>query len=96
LASRLAFAWGHEGHQVIGLIAEHYMTPAALKAASELLDGATIESVASWADDYRHDHPGTGPWHYIDIPLGDSTIDMAKEGPDGQWLVAQTDTSWLC
>jgi hypothetical protein len=27
---RLGFGWGHEGHVVIALIAEHYMTPAAL------------------------------------------------------------------
>jgi hypothetical protein len=59
LTAQLALAWGHEGHQVIGLIAEHYMTPDALVKASTLLDAATIDSIASWADDYRHDHPET-------------------------------------
>ena len=42
-----ALGWGHEGHAVVALIAEHYMTPAALKQATDLLNGATIESVAS-------------------------------------------------
>jgi hypothetical protein len=73
---RLAFGWGREGHAVIALIAGHYMTPAALKDSRELLDGESIDEVASWADEYRRFHPETGPWHYIDIPLADSQIDM--------------------
>lgn len=88
---RAGLSWGHEGHAVVGLIAEHYMTPAALARARDLLDGATIESVASWADDYRHDHPETGPWHYIDVPLMDDKIDLAKECPDGDCVVGKTE-----
>ena len=77
VAPPLAFAWGHEGHQIVALIAEKNMTPAALARAQAILGGASLEDVASWADDYRRDHPETGPWHYIDIPLADSRIDMA-------------------
>jgi hypothetical protein len=44
---RAGFGWGHEGHAVVGLIAERYMTPAALARAHDLLDGATIDSIAS-------------------------------------------------
>ena len=29
--------------------------------------------------------------HYTDIPLGDSKIDMARECPDGQCVIAQTE-----
>jgi hypothetical protein len=54
------------------------------------VDGATIDSVASWAD-YRHDHPETGPWHYIDIPLADSKIDLARECPNGACVVVKTE-----
>jgi hypothetical protein len=46
------------------------MTQAALEKAGDLLDGTTIETVVSWADEYRTHHRETGPWHYIDIPLG--------------------------
>ena len=66
---RVALGWGPEGHAVIALVAERYMTQAALAKAGDLLDGASIEAVASWADEYRHDHRETGPWHFIDIPL---------------------------
>jgi hypothetical protein len=43
------------------------MAPDVLERASDLLAGASTDSVSSWADDYRHDHPGTGPWHYIEV-----------------------------
>ena len=84
------FGWGREGHTVVALIAERYMTPTALKDASDLLDGATIDSVSSWADDYRRDHRETGPWHYIDIPLADSRIDMTRECPNGDCVIGKT------
>ena len=77
------FGWGHEGHV-------HYMTPAALAMAGDL-DGATIDSVASWADDYRRDHRETGPWHYIDIRLADSKIDLARECPNGECVIGKTE-----
>ena len=74
----------------MALIAEHYMTDAALSKASDLLGGATLDAVASWADDYRRDHRETGPWHYIHIPLADSKIDMARECPNGACVIGKT------
>ena len=67
------------------------MTPAALQKARAILGGASLKDVASWADDYRRDHRETGPWHYIDIPLADSEIDRARECPNGQCVIAQTE-----
>jgi hypothetical protein len=37
-----AFGWGREGHAVVGLIAEKYMTPTARAKAESLLGGGTI------------------------------------------------------
>lgn len=88
---RPGFGWGREGHQIVALIAEHYMTGKARAKASELLNGSTIDSNASWADDYRRDHPETGPWHYIDIPLADSSIDLSKECPNADCVVVKTE-----
>ena len=90
-APSLALAWGHEGHEIIALIAEHYMTSATIAKTDVLLGGAGIDSVASWADDYRRDHRETGPWHYIDIPLADSRIDMARECPNGDCVIAKAE-----
>jgi len=91
LPCRAIFGWGHEGHTVVRLVAEHYMTAAALAKARDFLGGGTIDAVASWADDYRRDHSETSPWHYIDIPLADSKIDSARECPNGDCVVAKTE-----
>ena len=55
-----AFAWGNEGHEVIALIAEHYLDPAArakvvmlLAADTDTLTGHDIASEVGWADKYR-------------------------------------------
>jgi S1/P1 Nuclease len=88
---RTGFGWGREGHRIVALIAEHYMTGEALTKASNLLAGNTIDSRASWADDYRRDHPETGRWHYIDIPLADSKIDLSRECPDGDCVIVKTE-----
>jgi hypothetical protein len=63
-----SWAWGREGHRLTALVAEQFLTPAAKAQAAELLHGEPLASVASWADEYRNDHPETGPWHYVDIP----------------------------
>jgi hypothetical protein len=91
ILSSPGFPWGGEGHQVVGLIAMKYMTVDAQAKAGDLLDGSAIDAVASWADEYRHDHRETGPWHYIDIPLADSKIDLARECPNGDCVIAKTE-----
>jgi len=88
---QLGLAWGPEGHQVTALIAEQYLTAGAKAQATDLLDGSMIDAVASWADEYRSDHPETGPWHFVDIPLADSKIDMARECPNGDCIIAKTE-----
>src|SRR5258708_11376786 len=54
--------WGDEGHEIVGLIAEHYLEPAvrtraiALLAqdASGLTRGRGIAEATTWADKFRH------------------------------------------
>jgi len=88
---RPCLAWGHEGHQIIALIAEHYMTDSAKAKATALLDGSGIDAIASWADDFRRAHRETAPWHYIDCPLSEPTIDMARDCQHGDCVVAKTE-----
>jgi nuclease S1 len=81
-----ARAWGCEGHQTIALIAEMHLDPHALATVEKILKDNPIDpslkrwcqpvstdamaDAATWADDYRDDHPETEPWHFIDIPRG--------------------------
>ncbi len=89
--ARPAFAWGREGHEVIALIAQHYMTDAAKAKARELLDGASIESISDWADDYSHQRRETEPWHYVNAPLSALSIDRARDCPRGACVVVKTE-----
>lgn len=87
-----AFAWGDEGHEIVGLIAEHYLDPVAKQQVEALLAGdksglvsTDIAHEATWADKYRDsDRNGaklrysqTSQWHYVDIELDNPDLDAA-------------------
>jgi hypothetical protein len=85
--------WGDEGHEIVGLIAEHYLEPAvrarviALLAqdASGLTRGTGVAEEATWADKFRDSdrdttrrhYNQTREWHYIDIELDRPDLDEA-------------------
>jgi hypothetical protein len=91
-----AGAWGDEGHEIIGLIAEHYMSAPVRSAVVALLadddsgfsPDRSIAAETTWADHYRDsDRDGariryrqTQSWHFIDIELDDPDIDAACFG----------------
>ncbi|HEY6293872.1 MAG TPA: S1/P1 nuclease [Terriglobia bacterium] len=87
----LDFGWGPEGHRVVVILAEQYMRSETLSRAKELLGSVSLEDASLWADEYAHSHPETGSWHYINIPLADSKIDLARECPNGACVVAKTE-----
>jgi len=77
-----AFAWGPEGHRMIGDIASRYRAPAVKDEVLELLrydrlaDGQPSErrslgEVANWADEIKDYEWGKrrGSWHYDDMPI---------------------------
>ncbi|AMO92964.1 S1/P1 Nuclease family protein [Collimonas fungivorans] len=87
LATPDALAWGDEGHMVVGLIADHYLTANAraqvetiLAADSSGLTATDIASEATWADKYRNSHRETASWHFVDTEISDGDIDAACFG----------------
>jgi len=68
LAGRAAWGWGRIGHHVSARIAETHLTPTALAAVRTLLDGHSLVDIADWADEQRQ-IPGSGPWHYVNVPI---------------------------
>ena len=86
-----AFGWGPEGHKVIALIAAQNMSATALQQARVILGGVSLEDVANWADYIRRERPDTARWHYIDIPLADSQIDLERECPHGACVVVKSE-----
>lgn len=101
--SGMVLAWGPEGHQVIANLAEQQLTPAARKEVGRLLalePGATLASLANWADEYRSAE--TAAWHYVNFPPNACVYDAPRDCPDGacvvgaiaqQTAILQADTS---
>src|SRR5271163_3721690 len=85
----IVHAWGVDGHQIVARIAEDRLTPAAKAAIGDLLSGDTISDpdVASWPDEIRNAYPETGPWHYVDIPVGAARFDEKRDGNNGNNVV---------
>ena len=94
LLSPAAHAWGDEGHEIIGLIAAHYLSApvrARVQAMlaqddSGLTSDRSIASEATWADRYRDsDRHGsrvryehTWRWHFVDLEVGAAHPDLAR------------------
>ncbi len=90
---RPALAWGDDGHKVVALIAEHYLTPTAKRHVDAMLAADTdeltkhdIASEATWADRYRDanhrkDHyEATKRWHFVDLEITDPDVTKACFG----------------
>jgi hypothetical protein len=91
LVSSRALAWGDTGHQVVGLVADHYLKPAvrsqvqALLAAdaTHLTPSTGIADEATWADKFRDSDRNTTKvrynltehWHFVDIEH-DGSVDL--------------------
>ncbi|KAA9325925.1 S1/P1 nuclease [Hymenobacter busanensis] len=84
LAPHLLQAWGREGHRTIALIAEKHLTRKTADQIKELLGDKAISDVASWADEVRNqpEYKGTGPWHFVNLPLGMGYADFAQQLKD--------------
>ncbi len=89
-----AQAWGPEGHSIIAEIAQPRLTARAAALIAGLLDGRSLASVASWADDVREQRKGTTAWHFVDLPIAAGQYDPAAEcklTEQGDCIVAELD-----
>lgn len=92
LAAPAAMAWGPVGHALVADIAQQRLDPQASAQVALLLrqQGLTrLDQIASWADNHRKDMPGTGAWHYVDIPLKDRGYVAARDCPTGDCIVVK-------
>lgn len=83
------YGWGPEGHSLVARIAQAELTPAALAQTAAILGpGQTLASIASWADQVRRERANTATWHYIDIPIDRPHMDLARDCPKSDCVVA--------
>jgi len=86
-----ALAWGDLGHQVVGLIADHYLDASVRQKVHTMLSGDTsglaqwtsLSDEATWADKYRDagnrklHYTLTHEWHFVDIDIHQPDYDQA-------------------
>jgi nuclease S1 len=90
LLAKPAWAWAPLGHRVAGRLAERHLTPKARAAVRELLEpGESMADASTWADEHRRDIKGSGPWHYVDVPLDQDRYDdrFAGDVPEKGFIV---------
>jgi hypothetical protein len=79
LISASSFAWGPEGHRIIGDIAETRLTPTARLRVKKLLGSDDLAAVAVWADEIKGERPETYGWHFVDIPNDASGFSESRD-----------------
>jgi hypothetical protein len=88
LPSRAA-AWGKEGHEIVGKIADKNLTSKAQTEIALLLQGDQFQSLSdgrltNWADSirnsstYRHKYPNNDKFHFIDIEITEDAPTSAQ------------------
>jgi len=85
--SNTAFAWGHDGHGAIGVLALRQVqadTRLALQNILGTTDDQTIVEACNWPDVVRKtdEWAWSAPLHYINIPKGESRYSEQRHCPD--------------
>jgi len=90
IAATQAFAWGSEGHRIIGTIASANFDDATAKAVRELLGEVSVADACCWADEIRNDsqYDWIKPLHYINVPRKAERVEMSRDGADGQQIIS--------
>lgn len=74
-----SFAWGPNGHRIVGEIAYRHLTPKAKQAVDAILAKQKLALISNWPDFIKSDTTGKyekmSTWHYIDAPAAaDETV----------------------
>jgi hypothetical protein len=87
-------AWGSDGHRITGAIAWHLLTPEAVREVESLLESGPYDSLAevgTWADSHARQYDSYDwalPLHYVDVDPEAGDIDLARDCPKGECIIA--------
>ena len=82
LSPSLAHAWGGDGHRIVCQIAWDELRTATRRQVQGLLDIQTREQfsdLCNWADEYRPSHLNTAPWHFVNVPIGATSVEVGRD-----------------
>ena len=88
LAPQFGWAWGRDGHSIVGKIAELRLTQSARSTLREQITDLSLASyeISSWPDEIAHQahynnvFPNNSFWHFVDIPYEADEYDAQREG----------------
>ncbi|UJH92406.1 S1/P1 nuclease [Antarcticibacterium sp. 1MA-6-2] len=82
--------WGQNGHRATGQIAEENLTKKAKQAIQKILQGKSLAIVSTFGDEIKSDSrfKEFGPWHYVNLPAGETKYSEETAAPEGDLLLA--------
>lgn len=80
--AHVAFAWGQEGHRVVGEVAWKHLTKKAQKNVQQVLGTESLGMCGNYMDFIKSDptYDSLGVWHYCTIPDGEEYHSHPEEG----------------
>lgn len=85
----VAFGWGQKGHDVVALIAQRHLSPAAQAAVDSIFEGKSLVYWSNWLDNASHtpQYDYSKTWHYKNIDP-QYTFETAPLNPKGDIVKA--------
>jgi hypothetical protein len=83
-----AYAWGQNGHRVVGFVAEKHLSKKAKRKLMRILEENSLAEVSVWMDDIKSDgaYDHTHDWHWVTVPAGQKYEDTEKN-PNGDLIM---------
>jgi hypothetical protein len=83
------WAWGPNGHRIVGEIADRHLTEEARRQIAVILEGDGLAEVSTWPDFIRSDPAWNraAPWHFVSIDDHETLATTARD-PAGDVLEA--------
>ncbi len=83
------YDWGQTGHRTTGEIADRHLSKKARIQINKLLQGKSLAFVSTFGDEIKSDpkYREFGPWHYVNLPAGESVYSEETASPDGDLLM---------
>ena len=65
------FAWGKDGHRVVGVVADNHLSAKARIAVRKIMQSDSLAGVANWMDEVRNTPEGDAmkPWHFESVEV---------------------------
>lgn len=87
---RSAWAWGRNGHRAATRLAESRLTPEARAIIRDLLEpGESLADASTWADENSRSIPGSGAWHFVNVPITAGSYSSSRDCRGGACVVGK-------